>query len=541
MDTELCIWEPESENDLMQVQHLALSIGAIAGYDIPSRLRFALSAVEAGQLALHATPMQLVCILREEEEACIELRLRHSTGASVPGDAAASPPDVRERLVAQLPLPDKACIATLRAQCSRGAAHSTPLAQQASEQVQADPPLTEQEQPMQQAEQAADPLSWRESEAMFRVMADNAPIMIWISDREGQCGYVNKRWLDFTGRELGDEVGEGWMELIHPDDLSRCQELYANTFTEHLPFTIEYRLRRRDGQYRWLKDSGAPRFAPSGAFYGFVGSCTDIHEQRSYADSLERKVSERTTELRHANTELNRSNKELEQFAYVASHDLQEPLRKISVFSERLRQLSAEGMPAEARDYIQRMNSAALRMQTLVEDLLSFSKVSRNSAHLRMTDLNEVLQDVLSDISVQIEQNNAVIEAEPLPVLPAEPVYLRQLFQNLLGNAIKFHRPGLPPRICIGSQTVSGGNVPGLQPSMHYARITFGDNGIGFDDKHAGNIFVLFHRLHGRSEYPGTGIGLAICKKIVESHQGAIQASGVPGKGSTFTVWLPVQ
>jgi light-regulated signal transduction histidine kinase (bacteriophytochrome) len=217
----------------------------------------------------------------------------------------------------------------------------------------------------------------------------------------------------------------------------------------------------------------------------------------------------------------------------VASHDLQEPLRKIRAFGDRLAKRAERELSTESQDYIRRMSHAAERMQRLINDLLMFSRVQTRATPFQPVNLDVVVSEVLGDLETRIEQTGAVVEVGPLPTIMADPLQMRQLLQNLLGNALKFHEPEQPPRVKVGAE-----QVPGEGPGAGLWRVTVEDNGIGFDEKYLDRIFNVFQRLHGRGVYEGTGIGLAICRRIVERHGGTLEAHSSPGKGSTFVVTL---
>ncbi len=227
--------------------------------------------------------------------------------------------------------------------------------------------------------------------------------------------------------------------------------------------------------------------------------------------------------------DLERSNAELEQFASIASHDLQEPLRKVQMFSQRVFELESDELSEKARDYLQRSTDAAGRMQLLIEDLLKFSRVATQGRPFVRADLGEIAREVTSDLEGAIEAADATVEIGDLPTAVVDEPQIRQLLQNLISNAIKFRREGVPPVVRIE------GEVRG-----RYAEIRVSDNGIGFESRYASRIFRVFERLHGRGEYEGTGIGLALCRKIVERHGGTISAESTLGSGSTFTVTLPL-
>ena len=233
--------------------------------------------------------------------------------------------------------------------------------------------------------------------------------------------------------------------------------------------------------------------------------------------------------LRHA-AELSRSNAELEQFASIASHDLQEPLRKVQTFAAQLNATESDRLSEQGQDFLRRMSDAAGRMRALIDDLLMFSRVSTKARPFAAVDLSETVAYVLADLEIAVQESGARLTIDPLPTVEAEPMQMRQLLQNLLGNALKFRRDGVTPEITVRATVADG-----------IAELTISDNGLGFDAQFATRIFRAFERLHGTSAYPGTGIGLALCRKIVERHHGTITADGRENEGATFTVRLPLQ
>lgn len=253
-------------------------------------------------------------------------------------------------------------------------------------------------------------------------------------------------------------------------------------------------------------------------------------------------------EIEKSNERLRQSNRELQDFAYVASHDLQEPLRKVQAFGDRLEKKYAETLSDEGRDYINRMRNAAGRMQNLINDLLTFSRVSSKVQPFQPTDLKKITEEVVSDLEIRIEQTGGRVEIGDLPIIDADSSQMRQLLQNLIGNALKFHRTDEKPVIKIYSKDykLTGGSffIEGEQIHTggdNSCEFVIEDNGIGFDERYLDRIFTVFQRLHGRTEYEGSGVGLAVCRKIVERHGGQIRASSQPGKGSVFFVTLPVK
>jgi light-regulated signal transduction histidine kinase (bacteriophytochrome) len=252
-----------------------------------------------------------------------------------------------------------------------------------------------------------------------------------------------------------------------------------------------------------------------------------------FKDITERKRA--TATLSQKMAELSRSNDELEQFAFVASHDLQEPLRKIQAFGDRLKTKCKGLLPPETLDYLDRMQGASARMRTLIDDLLTFSRVLRNSQPFAPVDLAQVAREALGDLEMRIERSGGRVEVGELPCIEADATQMRQLLLNLIGNALKFQPPGGHPLVRVSARTFA--SIPGEQ----YCELTVQDNGIGFGEQYSEKIFAVFQRLHGRGEYEGTGVGLAICRRIADRHQGSITAKSELGKGATFTVRLPVR
>jgi signal transduction histidine kinase len=257
--------------------------------------------------------------------------------------------------------------------------------------------------------------------------------------------------------------------------------------------------------------------------------------------TLEERVAQRTADAEERASELARSNAELEQFASITSHDLQEPLRKIHMFGDRLRTRLGDGLSEEAADDLQRMQGAAQRMQLLISDLLAYSRVTTRGDEFESVDLGTLTEEVISDLEARVVELNASVDVGELPVVEADRTQMRQLMQNLISNALKFHRPGEPPVIRIRGTLVAGGapRFAGELAAGERCVITVQDNGIGFDQKYSERVFAAFERLHGRSSYEGTGIGLSIARKIVWRHGGDITVTSAPDQGSTFAVTLP--
>ena len=276
--------------------------------------------------------------------------------------------------------------------------------------------------------------------------------------------------------------------------------------------------------------------------FGIVwGGWRTINKQRAQLQLVNTELETSLEELRESNKKLEQSNQELQEFASIAAHDLQEPLRKVEAFGDRLAVKCGDLLTEQGRDYLSRMRNAAGRMRTLIDDVLTFSRVTTKGERFTPIDLNQVAQEVLSDLEVHLEQVGGRVEVDDLPTIDGDPIQMRQLFQNLIGNALKFHQPEAPPVVKIHSQRIKSRHdgPEGGYSLDELCEIIVEDNGIGFEDKYLDRLFTIFQRLHGRGDYEGNGVGLAVCRKIAERHGGNITAKGDPGEGATFIVTLP--
>ena len=364
----------------------------------------------------------------------------------------------------------------------------------------------------------------RNSDTRFQSMVENSSDMITIRDHEGNLRFRSSSIKNILGYEPDEYVNRASYELIHADDLPEIREKSeALARGEIEMFQVEYRCRHKNGSWRILEGVARKYEDETTNLRGIIVNSRDI---------TDRKMAEK--QLRNYTFKLEQSNRELQEFAYVASHDLQEPLRKVQAFGDRLEKKCAEQLTDEGRDYVQRMKNAAGRMQNLINDLLTFSRVATKTQPFQSLNLKTIVEEVTSDLEVRIEQTGGRVEIGELPVLEADPLQMRQLFQNMIGNALKFHRAGEKPLVKIYLEKDSEGIEDG------FCRIAIEDNGIGFDEKYLDRIFTVFQRLHGRMEYEGSGIGLAVCRKIVERHGGQITAKSEEGSGATFFLDLPI-
>ena len=288
-----------------------------------------------------------------------------------------------------------------------------------------------------------------------------------------------------------------------------------------------------------------------GAFGGVLVTCTETTEKVNHLrllaeseDQLHFAIEARDLDLLKKIEELERSNRNLEEFAYAASHDLKEPIRKIHYFADRLKISLENKFNEEDKKYFERMNAAAKRMGSLIDDLLSYSEISMQPKLFEKVDMNHVIRQVINDLELTIEEKGAKIDFNNLPVIHGHQRQVQQAFQNLLSNAIKFHKPGRHPEVHITAKKVSGRDIPlhlsSEEQQKWYHLIEVTDDGIGFEESEAEKIFNVFTRLHGNSEYKGTGIGLSIVRKVTENHHGFVKATGSPGNGASFEVYFPV-
>lgn len=504
------------------------------------------------------------------------------------------------------------------------------------------------------------------AEEQFRTFANSIQNLAWIADGNGWLYWYNQRWYDYTGATLEEMEGWGWGKVLHPDHANKVLEISKKGWKRNEAFELTFPLRRHDGEYRWFLTRAYPLLDTDGNIERWIGTNTDITEQKAFTEELEIKVKERTKELqiqnqtfgvaekianmgsykwntttgvmeysdnlfrlfdcepqefvpsiekflsfihpddlqqvinnqeqtvlqgalvetpyriiskegaikyfrssgkfsdegdnqlligsvqdisqdvaaskeiKAKNLELENANAELASFNYIASHDLQEPLRKIQAFSKRIMNEEAENLSDAGRDFFKRIDAAAQRMQNLILSLLSFSRTNTAETVFVKTDLNQILMEVEVTLQELIKKKGAMIKSQQLPTISAIPVQMHQLFLNLIGNSLKYSKHDVAPLISISAEKVHLNEIEGqVDQNGSFWKIAISDNGIGFEQQYEHKIFEMFQRLHGKTEYEGTGIGLVICKKIVLAHHGTISAVGEPGIGSTFTFLLP--
>ncbi len=365
----------------------------------------------------------------------------------------------------------------------------------------------------------------RESESNISQLADALPQLVWTAMPDGSVDYYNRRYLEYNGIAPRDGEKWEWGPVLHPDDLRLTMDAWQHAVTSGEVYQAEHRVQMADGSYRWHLSRAWPVRDGQGQVVRWFGTATDIHE-----------VKQAETILADYAEKLQRSNQELEQFAFVASHDLQEPLRKIRLFANTIQQKMAGKLDAGTQDSFQRMVSASERMQAMIQDLLELSRVSTRGRPFTQVDLSRVAADVVSDLEARIHRTGGQVIIGSLPSIEADSMQIHQALQNIIANALKFHKPGTPPVVRVTSQIIQGNS-----PNQPLVCISIEDNGIGFDETHFDQMLQPFKRLQGRSQYEGNGMGLAIVKKIIDRHQGEIIARSRPGQGATFILTLPVK
>lgn len=366
-----------------------------------------------------------------------------------------------------------------------------------------------------------------ESENRFRTLSDEMPQFVWTCDPDGTIEYFNKSMSKYSGWQLTDFAEEGWIAIVHPEEREESIRLWQLSLTTGEDFIFEHRFRRSDGQYRWQLSRAVAQRDSHGIIRLWIGTSTDIHDQKIVEEKLEGLIAERTKELQ-------RSNEDLQQFAHVASHDLKEPVRKIKTYTSRLEDHFRDRLDESASKYFDRIQVATDRMFNMIEGVLEYSVINANLKKPELVNLNEVMKNIETDLEVTLQLTGGKIAYTDLPILEGACVLLYQLFYNLINNSIKFAKSGVPPQISLSSKRA-------VKNGREYAVITLQDNGIGFESVYAERIFETFTRLNSKDNYEGTGLGLSLCKKIVERHEGSISATGIFSEGATFIMTLPLQ
>jgi len=350
------------------------------------------------------------------------------------------------------------------------------------------------------------------SERQFRQLADAMPQIVWAANAEGYVDYYNKRWYDYTGFTPGVGGDDSWRPVLHPDEFEFVHETWYTSIKTGRPYEIEYRFKNAlTGEYRWHLGRALPVVDSDGRISRWFGTNTDIHD------------------FKKSQEELVASNVELARFAFVASHDLKEPLRIIANYSQMIGTLYTDKLDSEGKEYIQFIRSNVKRMYALIDDLLNYSSLGSNHEPMVGLEAENIVKEALKNLEFSITKSGAKVHFSNLPHVFGNRTQLIQLFQNIIGNGIKYQQEKTP------EITVSA-----IKDGTRWV-FSIGDNGIGISAAYFDRIFLLFQRLHRKEVYPGSGVGLAVCKKIVERHGGKIWVDSEVGKGSTFHFSLPTE
>ncbi|RYG03607.1 MAG: PAS domain S-box protein [Chitinophagaceae bacterium] len=376
-------------------------------------------------------------------------------------------------------------------------------------------------------------LALYQSQAQFQKLTNVLPQLIWIYDHTGSATYFNQRWFEYTGLNPEQSLIGGWQSVLHPEDKQEAIDKWKIAFTNNQAFDYEFRLRNSKGGYCWhiarmlpLKDSGDK-------VVSWFGSATEI-EALKLAEKAQRNIAQQLTiEVNERTMELKRSNDDLLQFAHVASHDLKEPVRKIRTFNSRVMNEFGKDLPEKALSHLEKIEKASARMLSMIEGVLSYSSVNGvKTVSFVNVDLKKTINQIVTDLELNIQSKNANIAYADLTSVTGNTVLIYQLFYNLINNSLKFSKKDIAPKITLSQTEIINNGQP-------FHQIILSDNGIGFEPEYGKQIFDTFLRLNPKDEYEGTGIGLALCQKIVERHDGFISAEGVPGEGAKFKILLP--
>ncbi|HMG16270.1 MAG TPA: PAS domain S-box protein, partial [Saprospiraceae bacterium] len=387
------------------------------------------------------------------------------------------------------------------------------------------------------------------SENKFQRLAEFMPQMVWTGDQDGKQNYFNQNFLDFIPFNLDELIKQGWHIAIHPDDWKEDKKIWENALENSHDFKMQHRILNKNGEYIWFLTRGISTKDELGNINMWICTSTEIQDQKTLQEVLEKAIEERTNELQGANKALVEKNRELQSFAYVTSHDLQEPLRKFLTFMERIKTNESKNLSAEGLVFLNRMGNTILRMRQLITDLLTFSKIDMEERKFEKTKLSKSIREVARELKESLAVVRAKIVVEAEDEINVVPFQFQQLMHNLINNSIKYSKPGVPLKIIIKSNIAKGKEFINkdfekfhihLNPEKLYCHLSVADNGIGFESQYSLRIFEIFQKLHSRDQYAGTGIGLAIVKRIIETHNAFITADGELDKAAVFNMYFPV-
>lgn len=369
-----------------------------------------------------------------------------------------------------------------------------------------------------------------ESDTEFHVLAEYITQIVWIANPQGQLDYVNSHWFDYTGQTFEQAQGEGWQEVMHPDDIYPYNACLREAHSKRQKYEMEIRYKNiKDGIYRWYLSRGVPIRDLQGNIIKWVGTATDIDDQKRAEEELRQLYQELEQRVKDRTLQLEIANQELEAFSYSVSHDLRAPLRHIISFMKILENHIASNFDEKTTHYITLITESAKRMQQLIDNLLEFSRMSLADVHKQMVDLNLLIDRTIQDLAGEYANRSINWHIEQLPQVYADTAMLHQVFVNLINNAVKYSRNQTQTEITIGSLSISTEEI------IIYIK----DNGVGFDMKYADKLFGVFQRLHSQKEFEGTGIGLANVHRIIYRHGGRVWVESEIDKGATFYFALP--
>ncbi len=525
----------ENEMDLILAYKQAMRLADLVGLTLPSQTTFATAVSEVSRSAIHGKhgPCLTLCISDRNESvkfltATLEDNRKFFSEGKDEGytyakrlvpiiSSAKTPTGNKIELHFRLP-------ATLRIDAAVMEKWRTNLNTELDVS-----PYEEIKRKNRQLIAMADKL--RESEQQYKALTDSLPIMIFSMDTEGTLTYANSWVSDYTG-ERREEISESkWRNIIHPDDFEGIWKNWQNRSKELVTVIPERRLKKKaTDEYRWHTGVTITILGEDGIVKGTNTFLVDVHAQKVIEQTLTDNVLLKRTqsELEQKISQLDYSNNQLKQFAYIAAHDLQEPLRKIAFYSDMLNVKYGATLTDEAKMFFNSLISSADRMKILIKDILAYSIVEKDN--FVEVNLNQLVEEVLVDLEMSINEKAAVINVTDLPLIEGNKTQLKQLFENLMSNALKFSSADVPPIISLSGEVVES-----------HLKLSFEDNGIGFDEEYIEKMFDIFQRLNSREKFTGTGIGLAICKKIVDIHRGKITAKGRLNAGANFAVTLPLR
>ena len=521
----------ENEMDLVLAHKRSMKLAEIAELSLSSQTTFATAVSEVARNTIH-----------NGKNGCLTLGISDEKKRSIVAcikDDNLNDPRNKEGLNYAKRLVDKLNIFTKEDENSIELYHYVPNGDKISIQqldhwrssFRNEPPVSPYDEIKRKSEQLKELAEKiRQSEDHYRMLTDNIPLMMFSLDSEGTITYINKWMLDYFGLTVEELNNFDRTNLVHHEDRPE-EETVRSIIKKEVPMKSEWRVRNQNGQFLWHLVYMSPIIKP-GKPTEWFGFLVDIHAQKTLEQTLRdnRQLKEAQKQLEYHIRELNRSNEELQQFAFVASHDLQEPLRKVIFYSDYFQSKLANILDDKSTAYLKGMMEASHRMRILITDLLAFSQVDKKALDLKPVNLEKIMKEAVSDYEVIIKEKHAVVTMTSLPVIEGDETMLRRLFENLLSNGLKYSRDGLVPVISINAT-----------PKNEFVEIEFRDNGIGFEEEFLPKMFTLFQRLHGKEKFAGTGLGLAICRKIAEMHNGSITAKSGLNTGSSFFVSLPLK